>query len=171
MDHQYVIEPNENITVQRARGAAWTIRNAEGVNVGTISHGDVGWTVFSAGWGVKVDHNEIHPCRDTALAAVLAAREVATEPGGPLAVEQGLTGHQRAAIDLMRMYAFVNPAKRDALIWAQFEMSPTQFMSEWNALIDHPAALAYAPTVINRHRRLRTQRRDSRSRARTPVPA
>lgn len=172
MDHRYVTEPNENITEQRARGAAWTIRDtlADGEKIGTISRGETGWTVFSAGWGVKVDHNEVHRCRDTALAAVLAAREEAAKPGGPLAVdESGLTGHQRAAIDLMHRYAFVNPAKRDAVIWEAFEMSPTQFMSEWNALLNDPRALAYEPTVINRHRRIRDMRKASRSR--TPVPA
>lgn len=170
MDHQYVIERDENTTEQRARGTAHTVRDPHGVKIGVISHGETGWTVFSAGWGVKVDHNKVYRCRDTAFAAVLDARVAASEPGGPLAVdESGLTGHQRAVIDLMHKYAFSNPDKRKAVIWEWFEMSSTQFMSEWNALLDNPAALAYAPTVINRHRRIRDQRKADRSR--TPVPA
>jgi uncharacterized protein DUF3263 len=167
---QHVIERNENITEQRARGTAWTVRDLDGIKIGTISHGERGWTVFSAGWGVKVDHNEVHRCRDTAIAAVLAAREVASQPGGALAVDSsGLTGHQRAAIDMMRSYAMSNSARRDAVIWEQFDMTPTQFFTEWNALIDNPLALAYAPTVINRHQRLRAARKARRTRTAVPV--
>lgn len=167
---QYVIERNENITAERARGNAWTVRDVDGVKVGTISHGEPGWTVFSAGWGVPVDRNEIHKCRDTAVTALVAARAAASEPGGVLAVdESGLTGHQRAAIDMMRKYAMSSPARRKAIIWDEFDMTATEFYSEWNALLDNPDALAYAPTVINRHRRIRGQKKAARTRV--PVPA
>lgn len=166
----YVFDRNEHLTSARARGDAWDVRDADGVKVGTISHGDGGWRVFSAGWGVPVDHHEQHHHRDAAVAALAEARRAASLPGGPLAIdESGLTGHQRAAIDMMRKYAMSSPEKLKPVIWDLFDMSPTQFYTEWNALIDEPLALAYAPTVINRHRRLREERKASRTR--TPVPA
>lgn len=167
---QFVVERNENITYERARGTAWAIRDLDGTLVGTISHGDAGWRVFSAGWGVEVDHNEIHRARGLAISAVIEAREAASQPGGALAVEAGLTGHQRAMIDLNRKYAMVtDPDKIRAAIWEQFGMSPTQFYVQWNALIDHPAALAYAPHVITRHHRLREQRKARRTRISVPA--
>lgn len=170
---QYGIERNEQITTTRARGTAYDVRDADGVKVGVIAHGDLGWRVFSAGWSVKVDHNETYRFRDGAIDAIVAAREVASQPGGALAVDRsGLTGHQRACIDLMAHYAMVSTAKRDSVIWADFEMSPTAFYVEWNALIDNPRALAYNPTVINRHLRLRDQRKARRGvPAASPVPA
>lgn len=161
---QFVIDRNENITVQRASGTAYDVSDVEGVKVGIITHGDTGWRVFSAGYGVKVDHNAAHPYRDAAVIALIKARDVASQPGGPLALdESGLTGHQRAAINMMRQYAMANSAKLNAIIWADFDMTPTQFFSEWNALIDNPLALAYEPSTINRHRRLREQRAAARS--------
>lgn len=163
---QFVVEHNETITAERARGTAWSVRDLDGKLVGTISHGEPGWRVFSAGWGVKVDHNKVHPCRDAAIQAVVEAREIASRPGGALAVERGLTGHQRAMVDFQRKYAMVtNTAKRNFVIWVEFDMSPTQFFSQWNALLDEPAAVAYDPHVINRHRRLRDQRKARRTRA------
>lgn len=170
---EYGIARNELITDARARGTAYDVRNADGVKVGVVAHGDLGWRVFSAGWGVKVDHNETHRFRDAAIDALVAAREVASQPGGALAVDRsGLTGHQRACIDLMAHYAMVSTAKRNAVIWDQFDMNATQFFTEWNALIDNPHALAYNPTVINRHLRLRDQRKARRGvPAASPVPA
>lgn len=166
----FVVERNENITAERARGSAWSVRDLDGTLVGTISHGDAGWRVFSAGWGVKVDHNQVHRASGLAVEAVVAARAVASEPGGALAVESGLTGHQRAMIDLQRKYAMVtDPAKIRRVIWEQFDMSPTQFFQVWNALIDNPAALAYAPHVITRHHRLRDQRKARRTRVSVPA--
>lgn len=170
MSTQYAIERNEHLTTARARGDAWDVRDADGTKIGTISHGEAGWRVFSAGWGVAVDHHQLHHHRDAALDALTEARRTAALPGGTLAVdESGLTGHQRAAIDMMRKYAMSSPVKLKPIIWDLFDMSPTQFYTEWNALIDDPNALAYAPTVINRHRRLREERKARRSR--TPVPA
>jgi hypothetical protein len=167
---QFSIERNENITPQRARGEAWSVRDQDGNRVGIISHSELGWRVFSAGWGVKVDQNEVHRARDFAIAAIIDAREIANQPGGALAIdESGLTGHQRAMIDFHRKYVQVTPERRNFVIWEQFDMSPTQFYSEWNALIDHPRALAYDPHVINRHLRLRDQRKARRSRV--PVTA
>lgn len=168
---QFTIERNENITAQRARGEAWSVRDQDDVRVGIVSHSDLGWRVFSAGWGVKVDLNEIHRSRNFAIAAIIEAREIASQPGGALAIdESGLTGHQRAMIDFHRKYAMVtSPERRNFVIWEQFDMSPTQFYSEWNALIDHPRAVAYDPHVINRHRRLREERKARRTRV--PVTA
>lgn len=167
---QFVVERNENITFERARGTAWSVRDLDGTLLGTISHGDAGWRIFSAGWGVAVDHNQVHRAKDLAVAALVEARTVAAEPGGALAVEHGLTGHQRAMIDLQRKYAMVtDPDKIRRVIWEQFDMSPTQFFQVWNALIDHPAALEYAPHVITRHHRLRDQRKARRTRVSVPA--
>jgi hypothetical protein len=167
---QYVVERNENITAERARGTAWAVRDLDGTLVGTISHGEAGWRVFSAGWGVTVDHNQVYRARDLVINAVVEARLAASQPGGPLAVEHGLTGHQRAMIDFQRKYAMVtDPAKIRRVIWEQFDMSPTQFFHVWNALIDHPAALEYDPHVINRHHRLRAERKAKRTRVTVPA--
>lgn len=167
---QFVVERNENITFERARGTAWTVRDLDGNLVGTISHGDAGWRVFSAGWSVQVDHNQVYRASGLAIDAVTAARAAASQPGGPLAVEHGLTGHQRAMIDFQRKYAMVtDPAKIRSVIWEQFDMSPTQFFTVWNALIDNPAALAYAPHVITRHHRLRIERKARRTSVSVPA--
>jgi hypothetical protein len=167
---QFVVEHNENITYERARGTAWSVRDLDGTLLGTISHGDAGWRVFSAGWGVKVDHNQVHRAKDLAIAALVAAREEASKPGGALAVEHGLTGLERAMIDMQRKYAMVtDAAKISRVIWEQFGMLPTQFYVRWNALIDAPAALEYDPHVITRHQRLRDDRKAKRTR--TAVPA
>jgi uncharacterized protein DUF3263 len=166
MQQHVAIERNENITTERAGGSVWDVRDITGAKIGIVVHGDAGWRVFSAGYGVPVDHNAVYPCRDRVVAALNEARAVASEPGGALAVDDsGLTGHQRAAIDMMRRYAMVSTAKRDAIIWDHFDMTPTQFFSEWNALIDNPDAARYCPSTINRHRRLRDQRKAARTRA------
>jgi hypothetical protein len=170
----FQLERNEQITGTRARGMAFDVRDEDGRRVGVLSHGELGWRVYSAGYSVKVDHNAVHKFRDAAVAAIVEAREIASRPGGALAVDtSGLTGHQRQMIAVMREYAMVSSAKRDAVIWDHFEMSPTQFFVEWNALIDNPLALAYSPTVVNRHRRLREQRAAARTGRlrKTAVPA
>jgi hypothetical protein len=168
----FQFERNAQITNTRAGGLAFDVRDQDGRRVGVLSHGELGWRVYSAGYSVKVDHNAVYKFRDAAVAALVEAREIASRPGGPLAVDaSGLTGHQRQMIDVMHKFAMVSSAKRDAVIWDHFEMSPTAFFQEWNALIDNPKAVAYNPSVINRHRRLREQRYARHTGRKTAVPA
>ncbi|AVP42264.1 helix-turn-helix DNA binding protein [Gordonia phage Fenry] len=41
----------------------------------------------------------------------------------------------------------------------EFDMTVTRFWQRVNNLLDDPEALAYAPTLVNRLRRLRSRRR------------
>lgn len=45
----------------------------------------------------------------------------------------------------------------------EFGMSATTYWRKVNGLLDDPAALAYAPTTVNRLRRLRASRQAARS--------
>lgn len=60
-----------------------------------------------------------------------------------------------------RPYAY--EGVREQHIREQFDMSATRFWQLVNALLDEPEALAYAPGVVNRLRRVRETRRSSRS--------
>jgi hypothetical protein len=51
---------------------------------------------------------------------------------------------------------------KERAIRERLTMSPTQYYQLLNALLDDPAALAYAPTTVNRLRRSRDARRGRR---------
>ncbi|QDH47639.1 helix-turn-helix DNA binding domain protein [Gordonia phage Madeline] len=48
-------------------------------------------------------------------------------------------------------------------IRAEFDMSVTRFWQRVNSLLDDPEALAYAPQLVNRLRRIRSTRAQRRS--------
>lgn len=52
---------------------------------------------------------------------------------------------------------------KEAAILERWDMTATRYYQRLNALIDDPEALAIAPTVVNRWRRLREQRQQARS--------
>lgn len=52
---------------------------------------------------------------------------------------------------------------KDAEILARFGMSGPRYYQHLNALIDRPEALAYAPLLVKRLRRLRERRQRDRS--------
>jgi hypothetical protein len=73
-----------------------------------------------------------------------------------------LNDHERALIDFAGRF-YVHDGAREQAIRDLFGMSATRYWQQVNALLDRPAALAYAPVTVNRLRRLREQRRLNRS--------
>lgn len=167
---EYVVDRNQTVTNAAARGEAYDVRDSDGQRIGMLSNGDLGWRILSAGWGVPFDQHTTHAKMDGAVAALAATVATETTDGALTVDDSGLTKHQRDVLDLMARYAFVGHDKLKAVIWQAFDISPTKFMQEFNALLNNEAALAYAPMVVNRHRRLRDQRAAQRS-ARHLVPA
>ena len=68
---------------------------------------------------------------------------------------------ERAVLDF-EARRFKNPGRKDQAIREEFEISPTQYFQIVNALLDDPDALAYAPTLVARLRRLRDARQQAR---------
>lgn len=73
-----------------------------------------------------------------------------------------LSGLQRAMLELEGRL-WLRPGPKEAAIREQFGISPTRYYQTLHALIDTPAALAAAPQLVHRLRRLREQRRRARS--------
>lgn len=72
-----------------------------------------------------------------------------------------LTDLERQVLDFERLrWRFAGA--REAAIREQFDMSPTRYYQLRNAVIDKPAALVYAPSLVKRLRRLRDTQRASR---------
>ena len=69
-----------------------------------------------------------------------------------------LTETERAILDL-EAKTYRRGAAKDERIRADFAMTPPAYYQMLSALIDQPAALAYAPMVVARLRRLRSARR------------
>lgn len=55
------------------------------------------------------------------------------------------------------------PGAQEQAMRDELGLSATTYWRKVNVLIDDPAALAYAPTTVNRLRRLRTERLAARS--------
>jgi hypothetical protein len=68
-----------------------------------------------------------------------------------------LTDDHRAMLDFEREH-WRYPAGKEAEVRERFGMSLVSFQKRLNALIDEPAALAYAPATVRRLRRLRQKR-------------
>jgi len=77
----------------------------------------------------------------------------------------GLTDHERALLDFEATW-WRSPGPKADQIRARFGLSTPRYYQSVNALIDRPEALAYAPALVQRLRRLREQRRTARSAAR-----
>lgn len=166
----HVVDRNTNVTNAAARGEAYDVRDADGNKIGMLSASDYGWRILSAGWGVPFDQYTFHARLDAAVDALAATVTAQTEDGALTVDESGLTKHQRDILDCMSKYAMVNdPQRLKPVVWAAFDMSLTRFMQEFNGLLNNPLAAAYAPMVVNRHRRIRTAAAEARS-ARRLVP-
>lgn len=64
----------------------------------------------------------------------------------------------RAVLDLeSRVWAF--QGAKEGAIRAELDLSPVAYYQRLNALLDDPAAMAHAPMLINRLRRVRSARR------------
>lgn len=164
----YVVERNGMVTNASARGEAYDVRGADGERVGMLSASDYGWRILSAGYGVPFEQHKFHRRLEDAVEALSATVEAQTIDGALTVDESGLTKHQRDVLDFMGQYAM--SSRRKAAIWQLFDMSETKFMQEFNALLNNPAAVAYAPMIVNRHRRIRDTMAAARS-ARRLIPA
>jgi hypothetical protein len=68
-----------------------------------------------------------------------------------------LTDDQRAMLDFEREH-WRYPAGKEIEVRQRFELSLAGYQKRINALLDEPAALAYAPATVRRLRRLRQKR-------------
>lgn len=69
---------------------------------------------------------------------------------------------ERAILDFERHWWRHAGAKEQA-VRNRFGLSANRYYQVLNALIDHPEAMAHAPVVVNRLRRLRSARRRART--------
>lgn len=72
-----------------------------------------------------------------------------------------LTDEQRAILDFEHQWWKYAGAKESA-VREKFDMSSTRYYQVLSALLDEPAALAYAPMTVKRLQRLRDRRREAR---------
>jgi hypothetical protein len=68
-----------------------------------------------------------------------------------------LTDDQRAMLDFEREH-WRYPAGKETEVRQRFDVSLVSYQKRLNALLDEPAALAYAPSTVRRLRRLRQKR-------------
>jgi hypothetical protein len=68
-----------------------------------------------------------------------------------------LSDDQRAMLDFEREH-WRYPAGKEAEVRQRFDLSLVSYQKRLNALLDEPAALAYAPATVRRLRRLRQKR-------------
>lgn len=73
-----------------------------------------------------------------------------------------LTEREREILDFEGGPHWRYSGAKEAEIRRLFDMSATRYAQILNALLERPAALAYAPTTVNRLRRLRAARRRGR---------
>lgn len=161
----HILVRNETIPEPRARGLAYDVVEDNDLlrSVGVVADGGGRWRIHSAGPGVPADTNAWYPTLAETVQALLDARTEAGKPGGALHVDDtGLTGFQRAVLDFAQL-RFSRRGMRDAEIRHRFDISPTEYTHHLLALLDVPAALAYAPGLVNRERRIRAARAARRS--------
>jgi hypothetical protein len=68
-----------------------------------------------------------------------------------------LTDDQRAMLDFEREH-WRYPDGKETEVRQRFDVSLVSYQKRLNALLDEPAALAYAPSTVRRLRRLRQKR-------------
>lgn len=102
----------------------------------------------------KADGNT-HKQVENAVTAYTATHPASPAPVRPLDyVEQQILKFEKRH--------FPNPGRKEQAIRDEFGYSTTRYYQRLNTLIDDPAALATAPQLVNRLRRLREQRRGLR---------
>ncbi|MFT4397915.1 DUF3263 domain-containing protein [Gordonia lacunae] len=74
-----------------------------------------------------------------------------------------MTDDDRRALDFAALRWNHSGNQADA-IRTEFDLSVTRFWQRVNTLLDDPEALAYAPQLVNRLRRIRSTRAQRRSR-------
>ena len=73
-----------------------------------------------------------------------------------------LTDTDRAILDLEQQH-FPSPGAKDTAIWGQFRVLPARYYQQLGALLPRDDALAYAPLLVGRLRRLREAREAART--------
>lgn len=73
-----------------------------------------------------------------------------------------LTDLERELLDFAGLW-FKYAGAQEQEIRDRFDLSATNYWQKVNALLDRPEALAYAPTTVNRLRRVRAERQAARS--------
>jgi hypothetical protein len=101
----------------------------------------------------EIDPHTLDPGVASDAEAVLAAVSEA-EP---------LTDEQRAILDFERRW-FRQAGAKEQAIRDSFQVSPTRYYQQLNALIDLPEALTYDPQLVNRLLRLRASAARTRRR-------
>jgi Protein of unknown function (DUF3263) len=91
---------------------------------------------------------------DRGVGDVPSARKPEPEPESSA---NELTDQERAILDFEKHW-WRRPGAKEQAIREAFDLSPTRYYQLLNALLDHPAAVAYDPALINRLRRLRSGR-------------
>jgi hypothetical protein len=91
------------------------------------------------------------PATATAAASAAAAATEGTRLGA----------RERAVLDFERR-RWKHAGAKEQAIRDTFELSATGYYQILNALLDEPAALAYAPALVGRLRRIRDARRQAR---------
>ena len=86
----------------------------------------------------------------------------ALAPTAPGVTESGLTEFEAALLDFEAVSRRAAEGK-DAAILQRFDLSVPRYYQEINVLIDRPEALAHAPLLVKRLRRLRDRRQQDRS--------
>jgi len=72
----------------------------------------------------------------------------------PLPYPGNMNDNDKAILDFAaRTYRY--PGAQAEAITTELDMRPTRYWQRLNHLLDDPQALAYAPTTVNRYRRLR----------------
>lgn len=76
--------------------------------------------------------------------------------------ESGLSARDAELLDFEASW-WAASGPKEAEIRERFDLSAPRYYQILNQLLDDPAALAYAPLLVKRLRRLRSQHRESRS--------
>ncbi len=69
----------------------------------------------------------------------------------------GLTQRQRDILEF-ETWRWTQAGRRDTAIGQLFDTKPIKYTAELNTILDLPAALAHAPVLVHRLRRLRQRR-------------
>lgn len=85
-----------------------------------------------------------------------------SDPHGTITGMGDLTDLERRLLDFAGRWYRYTGAQEQAML-DEFGMSATTYWRTVNGLLDRPEALAYAPTTVNRLRRLRASRQAARS--------
>jgi len=80
-----------------------------------------------------------------------------------------ISSHDAAMLDFEGSWWRAEQPKEDE-IRTRFGLSTPRYYQQLNSLIDKPEALAYAPLLVKRLRRMREQRQQARSASRLATP-